>query len=503
VSRLDCDVVVVGAGPAGCVAAHLLASWGHQVILVGHPGARRSLAESVPPSARKTLHAGGMLTAVERAGFHPWRGNTVWWADGNPRIEAFAEGEEGYQVQRGELDRVLRDGAVEAGAHLVGGLARDVTCPAVWNDDSRPTVTVETGSSVTRLTARYVLDCTGRAGLVARRGLRRSDATRTIALVGRWRSPNGWRIPDNSHTLVASYADGWAWSIPTGPVVRDFTVMVDPNRTSLARDAPSIDVYRAEVGKVGPFAPILVDATLEDGPWGADASGYDASRYSGPGFLLVGDAASFIDPLSSFGVKKALASAWVAAVVMHTSINRPAMNDEALRFHDRRERAVVRSYRVQAAQFAAAAAAENPHPFWNARAASAEDLDVDDGADVDPRTLARDPQVLAAFEELRRSPELRLQPGSGFRLVPRPVIRGREIVMDDHLSLPHAPDGIRYIRGVDLLAVTRLAPQHTDAGAMFDAYQRNQPNVILPDFLGALSLLVASGALQNVRTVER
>jgi hypothetical protein len=105
--------------------------------------------------------------------------------------------------------------------------------------------------------------------------------------------------------------------------------------------------------------------------------------------------------------------------------------------------------------------------------------------------------VLAAFEELRRSPELRLQAGSGFRLVPRPVIRGREIVMDDHLSLPQAPDGIRYIRGVDLLAVTQLAPHHTDAGAMFDAYHRNQPNVILPDFLGALSLLVAAGALQK------
>jgi hypothetical protein len=69
--------------------------------------------------------------------------------------------------------------------------------------------------------------------------------------------------------------------------------------------------------------------------------------------------------------------------------------------------------------------------------------------------------------------------------------------LDDHLSLPHAPDGIRSIRGVDLLAVTRLAPHHTDAGAMFDAYQRSQPSVILPDFLGALSLLVAAGALQK------
>jgi flavin-dependent dehydrogenase len=102
-------------------------------------------------------------------------------------------------------------------------------------------------------------------------------------------------------------------------------------------------VYRAEVAKVRPFVSLLVDATLEDGPWGADASGYDASRYAGPGFLLVGDAASFIDPLSSFGVKKALASAWVAAVATHTSISRPAMSDDALRFHDRRERAVVRA----------------------------------------------------------------------------------------------------------------------------------------------------------------
>jgi flavin-dependent dehydrogenase len=243
VSRLDCDVVVVGAGPAGSVAARLLASWGHRVLLVDHPGARRSLAESIPPSARKTLDAAVLLTAVERAGFHPWRGNTVWWADGKPRIETFAEGDEGYQVQRDELDRVLREGAVEAGAHLVAGFARDVTCPAGRDDDSRATVTVETGS-VMRLTARFVIDCTGRAGLVARRGC---VAATPHARSRSWTLAVAERLADSRQLAHARrLVRRWMGrSVPTGPDVRDFTVMVDPNRTSLARTPlPSMCIVR-------------------------------------------------------------------------------------------------------------------------------------------------------------------------------------------------------------------------------------------------------------------
>jgi flavin-dependent dehydrogenase len=436
-----------------------------------------------------------LLSAVERAGFHPWSGNTVVWAGQDPRIEAFAPDAQGYQVVRSDLDRVLRDAAVSSGAQLLVGLVRDAGLPADSSDnDRKPTALVETREGRHAFEGRFILDCTGRTGVVARQGLRRMEPSlHTIALTGRWHTLNTSRIVPDTHTLVASYADGWAWSVSTGSDVRDFTVMVDPVRTNLTRGAPALDVYRAELAKVRAFDAVLARAQLTHGPWGADASVYCADRYAGPGYLLVGDAASFIDPLSSFGIKKALASAWVAAAVVHTAIDRPALHDEALGFHDRRERAVFASSRRQAGQFAVEAAVDTPHPFWLARVAS--DNDEATGEELDPGALARDPRVRAAFEDLRRRPELRLETGSALRLTSRAAIRGHEIVKDEHLILPCAPDGVRYIRGVDLVALARLAPEHSDVGTLYETFVRDRPAVALPDFLGALSTLIAFGVL--------
>ena len=81
---IEFDAVVIGAGAAGFTAARLLTEWGHAVLLVDRPGeAVPSLAVSIPPSASRVLAATGLGSAVASAGFHPWRGNTVWWgADG-------------------------------------------------------------------------------------------------------------------------------------------------------------------------------------------------------------------------------------------------------------------------------------------------------------------------------------------------------------------------------------------------------------------------------------
>jgi flavin-dependent dehydrogenase len=501
------DILIIGAGPAGSAAARLLAELGHRVLLVDRPaGTRHPLAESIPPSARKTLSALGMLNAVDAAGFLPWHGNTVWWGDRAPRVESFLPGESGYQVERGRFDALLRDLAAQAGTDVLTGLVRDVTMPGPGRDpsaspsssDARAAAIVEADGHTTRVEAAFILDASGRAGVVARKGLRQAESSHhTVALAGVWRATTPWPEAELTHTLVASHADGWAWSVPTEPGLRYVTVMVDPERTSLTRGASAADVYRTELDKVRPFAPFLASAqaTLTEGPWGADASLYSAQRYAGPGFLLVGDAASFIDPLSSFGVKKALTSGWLAAIAVHTALRAPAMQHEALSFFDRREREVYASFRKQAAEFATDAVSGTGHPFWQARAAWPDAPDPD--AAADPAALARDPDVLAALDELRRRPSIRLRTGDQARVESRPAIRGREIVMDDHLVLPAWPDGVRYLRNIDLILLSRLAPEHTDVGELYDAMFRQQPGVSLPDFLGALSTLLALGGLQH------
>jgi flavin-dependent dehydrogenase len=480
------DVIVIGAGPAGCAAAIVLAEAGRSVLVIDRPrGDRRALAESIPPSARRVLTELGVDGPVSSAGFQPWRGNTVWWADAPPRVERFAPEAVGFQVDRHRFDAVLRDAAVRAGAEIIAGTVRAVTPPVVIFDvDGRED----------SATAPWILDGSGRAGVLARQGSRTvADAPRTVALAGIWRATMPWPAAYEGHTLVASHADGWAWSVPVARDVRYVTVMVDPARSHLTRDAPALAVYQAELSKVLPFADLVATAQLDAGPWGADASLYGARHHAGPGFLLVGDAATFIDPLSSFGVKKALTSGWLAAIVISSILDAPTMQDAALEFFESRERQVASSFRRQAARYAEDAGAR--HPFWQARAvmAQADVADVGDLADAADEHAA----IMAALRDLQQRPSLSVRQGDEVTIIRRALIRGRRLVMEDHVSLPMWPEGVRYIRNVDVLLVLRLALEHRDVGDLYESIVRVQPGVGLPDVLGVLATLLARGALQH------
>jgi len=306
------DVAVLGAGPSGAAAARLLAMWGHSVIVLGRAPRHPPLAESLPPSCAKLFDEMGVRHLVDNAGFVRATGNTVYWADRERRVEMFEPGQRGYQVSRDAFDAVLVDAAEAAGATVhrdaaVRGVSR--TGSDLW------TAAYDSATGSGECHARWVLDCTGRAGVIARRGWRRPEqGARTIAVIGVWDSAAPWPVENESHTVVESYDGGWAWSVPVSATRRYVTVMLDPSVTAVPGRAQLADAYRTELDRTGTMRELVERAALVEGPWGADASPYSAERVHDEQILLVGDAASFVDPLSSFGVKKALASAWLASV---------------------------------------------------------------------------------------------------------------------------------------------------------------------------------------------
>ena len=81
------------------------------------------------------------------------------------------------------------------------------------------------------------------------------------------------------------------------------------------------------------------------------------------------------------------------------------------------------------------------------------------------------------------------------RLVKRPLVRGREIVLDD--AVPVGGAALRYASGVDLVALGHIAGRHRQVPAVYDEYCRALGPVPLPHFLAGLSLLVAEGALEQ------
>ena len=508
------DSVILGGGPAGAAAARLLASWGHHVVVLARSPERRALVESLPPSAGKLLDRIGVRAAIDAAGFVRSTGNTVWWGSRDARVERFGGELMGWQVPRGAFDQVMLTEAEAAGARIVrragidrvrlrqdhpSAISHQPSADGADDRGGEATHTVEyhVGARRASISCRWVLDCTGRAGLLARQGWRRADtAGRTLALVGVWERHGGWTmLPDETHTLVESYDGGWAWSVPASATRRYVTVMVDPALTSVRPPDGSTGldtIYRGDLAKATQLAALARSggARLIRPPFARDASSYSAWRVADDGVLLVGDAASFVDPLSSFGIKKALSSAWLASVVVHTALTEEGMRLHALDLYEQRERAISDALRRRFAELSRDAAVGTATDFWRARASP----EPDEG-EPDVAALRQDPDVLAAFDAVRQRPAIALRASTLVRRVQRPIVRGDRVTLEEHLVVPAFRDGVRYLRNIDLLEIVNLAPEHDQVPDLYAAYNRAAPPAPLPDFLGALSVLVAKRML--------
>jgi flavin-dependent dehydrogenase len=463
------DAIVVGGGPAGSAIARLLASWGRTVCLLARPIDRaRGLAESLPPSTRKLLAEIGVLDAVDAAGFLPATGNTSWWAHNEPRVEAFDI--PGYQVFRPDFDDLLLKCAREAGAGVRTASVRRVDC-----DDEGARVDYDESNERKTVRGRFLIDASGRRGIFARR-FRHMDDVRMFAQVGVWRTESEWNRSDPCHTIVETFDDGWAWSVPTSRSERHVGFMVG------VAGLP----YQSLLDRTRSIRGLVEHAVLARA-FACDASTYSSSRYAGPGFLLAGDAASFIDPLSSFGVKKALASAWLGAVTVHTCLTDPARRDVALDFFGNREREMQSAHAQATRAFAREAYSQYRTPFWERRAAGTI-------AEAPSEPHERSPEgsrsAAAVFERFKASPAIELQLADSLLLERRPVVRGREIVLEDALE-----GGLRFLGNVDLLELARMAPRHRQVPDLFEAYCRDCAPVPLPNVVSGLSLLVAKGIL--------
>ncbi len=404
-------------------------------------------------------------------------GNTVWWGKNRRRTEAYPDGT-GYQVRRSDFDRLLMELASAAGAQVRVGKAFHIP------DANGARVEFQTAAERGAIPAKIILDCSGRAGVIGRSVRVKEKTSRTVALCGIWRNEKGWKLPDASHTLVEAYSDGWAWSVPISPFVRYVAFMVDPGETRMVRGAGLGAAYVAQLAKTRAFRKIFSRGNLETAPWGADASLYSSKRFYGPNFLLVGDAGSFIDPLSSFGVKKAMVSAWVAAVVANTCLRRPAMREIAMKFFDDREREVYAAYLQKSAALFSEAGGRYDHSFWNLRSEFVEPPKTKDNHDV-----------ANALNQLKRKSSIRLRRAESVRMESRPAIEGREIVLRDAVTAPRLAGALHYYENVDLPRLIDMAGHHTQVPDLFEAYNRACRPVALPNFLAALAMLLAAEVL--------
>jgi len=466
--------------------------------MITRPAATPGLAESIPPSAGRLLDHLDWRQVVDGAGFIRSTGNTFLWEalgsddEVRTRQALYENGALGYQVDRTVLNAVMLRAAVRGGVELIDG----ATVISVQAGVVR--YRHETGDD--EVWARWVLDCSGRTGVVARLGWRRAvPQLRTLAIAGIWERADAWPLPDPSHTVVESHSGGWAWSIPVSATQRHITVMLDPRLTNIMGTAGGAhalaDAYHAELARAAGLEALTRGAKLVGQPFARDATPYTAYQVAAPNVLLVGDAASFVDPLSSYGVKKALASAWLAAVVARTCLADSAMLRPALAFYEARERAMYDALESQRASLAHAVLAdEASSDFWRTRTET--DMVDAPNEDVDVERLRHDPDIISALDELKRRSSIAFAMRSELEHIRQPTVREDQVILEERLRVPAFPGGIRYVRNVDLVALAGFALGAGQVPDLYEIYCSQKAPVPLGDFLGALALLVGKGVLE-------
>jgi flavin-dependent dehydrogenase len=385
---------------------------------------------------------------------------------------------------------LLLRSAVDAGVQVRGD-AR-VRRVAVEGEDAA--VEFAAGGASGRVRGRFALDCSGRTGVIARPFRRYEPHYGMQALIGVWTRPGGWALADNSHTVVETCEDGWAWSIPTGSDSRHLVAMVDGSVSRLERGSSIEQTYRSALARAPQVEALGRGAALQQA-WACDASLYSSSCYSGDSFLLVGDAGACIDPLSSYGVKKALASAYVGAIAVHTALIDSSRRTLAFDFFAAREREMYAANLDRSRRYAREALARYPRPFWAMRS----NVAVEGWSEqIDEQSMLRSADLGAAWVALHDADQVGLAHDGVLPLLSSPLIHGREVVIEQALQLPDCPAPLRYFVGVDLVRLCELARPRRHVPDLFERYCTVAPAPSLQAFLQALSLLTARGVIAPI-----
>ena len=316
------DVVVAGGGPAGAATATLIADQGYSVLLLERDlEPRFKIGESLMPATYWTFERLGMLDKMHDSPFV--QKHSVQFFPGSGKGTApfyFSTVEEGpsaqtWQVVRSEFDQMLLDNASEKGVEVHrGARVREVVMEGERAVGAR--VVLPTGQE-REISSRVFVDATGQRALLSDQLKMRdfNPCLQHASFFAHFENAVRGEGRDEGATLILHNEDqsAWFWYIPLPDDVMSVGVVGSLDYLIRSRSGDPQSVFEAELAKCPQVAERLTDARQLRPVEVARDFSYVARQMAGDGWILVGDAFGFLDPIYSSGVFLALKSGEFAA----------------------------------------------------------------------------------------------------------------------------------------------------------------------------------------------
>ena len=344
------DVVIIGGGPAGSALGCYLSLAGISNLILeksSHP--RPHVGESLVPATTRVFKEIGFLETMESEGFVKKFGAS--WHSPAPESE-FAiwfkefpqpgvDQDYTYHVDRSRFDQLLFQRARQLGSDVQEGVGvREV----LFEDGRASGVLCSREGSNFRVSARVVVDASGRSGVVGNQlRLRKNDPIFNQFTVHSWFEGverGTGATADFIHIYFLPVKRGWAWQIPITSKVTSVGIVAE---REVFRDSKGrIEEWFLEMTGLSPDLASAMQGAESVTPFRSEADySYSMDQFVGDGFLMVGDAARFVDPIFSSGVSVACYSAKFASAEIVRALGTGDVSRASLQPYETRLRAGV------------------------------------------------------------------------------------------------------------------------------------------------------------------
>jgi flavin-dependent dehydrogenase len=329
-SARQCEVLIIGGGPAGATAAALMAQKGLDVVLIEkaqHP--RFHIGESLLPANLPLLAELGVLEEVESIGMPKYGIEFVSpWHEHRGFLE-FREAwdksqDRAYQVRRADFDHILIKNAARKGAQVIENCR--VKAVDFLPDEAGAIIQAQhSDGQETAWHARIVIDASGRDTFIANKldTKVKNKKHNSAALFAHFKGAERLSGKLEGNISLFWFEHGWFWFIPLADGTTSVGAVCWPSYLKTRKNSVE-DFFMDTIALSPVLSERLKHAQRVSDVEATGNYAYSCGKPRGPNYLMLGDAFAFIDPVFSSGVFLAMNSAFVATDVVHATLREPA-----------------------------------------------------------------------------------------------------------------------------------------------------------------------------------